>query len=94
MDEWLRPVIATSGASVIVLFGRYAKTAFYKVFGIPRGLSTSEPQQLEGLVRIVLQLPHPNERGSLKQNCAPLTQSQLDQVRGFLAANLSIRRTR
>jgi hypothetical protein len=39
----------------------------------------------------MLQLPHPNERGSLKRYCAPLTQGELDQVRGFLRASQAAR---
>ncbi len=81
---WLRPVVRVALAPVIVLFGAHARTAFRDTFRIPAGVPMTGPLSLEGADRMVLQLPHPNQRGDLKVNCAPLTPAQLNQLRQYI----------
>ncbi len=76
-------MLRAAGATVIVLFGAYAKRAFGDLFGIEPGSPMTGPRDIEGATRIVLQLPHPNARAS-KANCHPLTGTQLAQVRRHL----------
>ncbi len=83
VQTWLRPVMQASGASVVVLFGVYAKDAFHTTYGIPPGVPMTGPHDLDGVPRIVLQLPHPNARQP-RANCAPLTPQQLATVRRHL----------
>ncbi len=80
---WLRPVLRAASAPVIVLFGAYAKRAFHDLLGIEPGTPLTGPRDIEGVSRIVLQLPHPNARAP-KVNCHPLTAAQLGEARRHL----------
>jgi hypothetical protein len=84
VESWLRPVVRIAFAPVIVLFGDRARTTFHDTYGIPLGTPLTGPRNIEGADRLVLQLPHPNQHGDLKRNCAPLTPEQLDQVRRYI----------
>ncbi len=83
VQTWLRPVLRAASAPVIVLFGTHAKRAFHDLSGIEPGTPMTGPYDIEGVFRIVLQLPHPNAR-SPKVNCHPLTAAQLGEARRHL----------
>lgn len=83
VQTWLRPVLRAATAPVIVLFGAYAKRAFYDLLGIQPGSPMTGPVNIEGNSRIVLQLPHPNARAP-KAHCHPLIGTQLAEVRQHL----------
>ena len=80
VQTWLRPVLRAAAAPVIVLFGAHAKRAFHDQFGIGLGAPMTGPIDVEGVSRVVLQLPHPNARAP-KVNCRPLTSAELGEVR-------------
>ncbi len=83
VQTWLRPVLRAAAARVIVLFGAHAKRAFADLFGVEPGMPMTGPCGIEGVYRIVLQLPHPNARAP-KANCHPLTAAQFAEVRRHL----------
>jgi hypothetical protein len=83
VQTWLRPVLRAAAAPVIVLFGAHAKRAFSDLFGIEPGVPMTGPCDIEGISRIVLQLPHPNARAP-KASCYPLTATQLAEARCHL----------
>lgn len=84
VNQWLRPVVHASGAPLVVLLGDTAHAAFASQYpDVVTDTPLAGPLLLEGVERLVLQLPHPNAREP-RRNCAPLSAEQLEQARAFL----------
>ncbi len=86
VKNWLRPMIRAAGAKVIVLLGKQAQRAFQETHDIVAGVRVTGPRRIEGVERIVLQLPHPNARTE-HRNCYPLTAAELTEVQRYLHRN-------
>jgi uracil-DNA glycosylase len=72
-----------TAARIVVLMGKHAQDAFHDEYGVPVPMTFSEPRELEGRTRMVLQLPHPNARIP-RAHCAPLSTEQLEMAQAYL----------
>jgi hypothetical protein len=83
VSRWLRPVMRLAAARVVVLMGRQAQQAFLNTYPGLAATTWSGPHDLEGRLRMILRLPHPNARVR-RANCAPLTLDELEAARAYL----------
>lgn len=62
-SRWLTTTLELSPASVIIVFGKNARTALQGLYGLDEE-KLAGPLNLAGRSRLVAFLPHPNARGN------------------------------
>lgn len=82
--RYLRPVVSTSGAQVVVCFGKHAGSAIRKEFGIEEG-NLAGPIVIGGRDRLFLFLPHPASFETNKTVVKCLTLNEFRAVRELLS---------
>lgn len=60
--RYLRSVVALSQARVIVVLGKIIRATLKREFGVPEGQKVFGPALIEGYLRYIAFLPHPNAR--------------------------------
>ena len=83
---YLERVLAASPAQVVVLVGRVARSAFAEHLHLDVADHLLGPVHVAGRDRLLVSVRHPNSRGGVKSFQGQLTDAQLAQVRGALAA--------
>jgi hypothetical protein len=83
---YLERVLAASPARVVVLVGSVAKWAFQEHMGLEVLEHLRGPVEVAGRERLVVAVRHPNSRGGVKSFRGQLSDAQLEQVKGALAA--------
>lgn len=82
-SRYLRRVVALSQARVIVVFGKTIRATVKHEFGVPESEQVFGPMLIEGCLRYLAFLPHPNARGYRSfEKCIGL--EKLVEIRRFL----------
>jgi hypothetical protein len=88
VERYLQRVLTISAASVLIIYGKHAKDAVRRRYGTlmvpqPHGLSLASIGDTQ---RMLVFLPAPNERGSLKKLKANVGDEGLSMIRAHLEA--------
>lgn len=88
---YLRPILALSPATVVVLVGDKARSAFTSEMGLSVHDRVSGPEPLADRIRWVIALPHPNSRGKRWGLEHYLDAAAILGIRGALAGRIGDR---
>jgi uracil-DNA glycosylase len=84
--RYFRRLVAASSAMVIICTGDWAMRAFAEQFNISFVDRAWGPRDLGGRSRLILQVPHPNRRGTRWSLLANVGEKRLEQARELLKA--------
>ena len=87
--RYLERVLAASPAQVVVLVGVVAQSAFAEHLHLSVPDHLLGPVEVGGRDRLLVSVRHPQSRGGVKSFSGQLTEAQLAEVRGALAATPS-----
>ncbi len=88
-SRYLERVLAASPAQVVILVGAAAQSAFAEHLHLSVPDHLLGPVEVGGRDRLLVSVRHPQSRGGVKSFSGQLTEAQLAEVRGALAATPS-----
>lgn len=81
VNRYFNQILSLSGALVIVVLGKHARTAVQNKYKIANNLTMVGPIEFNGRKRIITFLPHPNARGSNTfAKCVPAAELEAMQI--------------
>jgi uracil-DNA glycosylase len=85
-ERYLERILSVAAAKVLVVFGGTAKHAIVRLFGPAMTLQSHDLNivSIQNVPRMVVFLPHPNERGSMKTLRANIGDGALLLIRGHV----------